>query len=106
MDDEFTLTFVTCASQEEAERIGEALVTEKLAACVSIVPGVTSIYFWQGKLCKETERLLLIKSRAARSDAMSARIRALHSYTVPEIVNVRIAAGNPAYLNWVREATR
>lgn len=101
-----TLTFVTCSSQEEAEKIAEALVSEKLAACVNLLPGVTSIYYWEGKLCKESERLLVIKSVASRQDALQRRVRSLHSYVVPEVVTVPIAAGNPDYLRWVEECTR
>jgi len=101
-----TVTFVTCASQEEAEKIAETLVRERLAACVNIVPAVTSIYFWQGSLCKETERLLVIKSTLLKQEQLQSRVRALHSYTVPEIVSWPLPLGNPDYLRWVEESTR
>jgi periplasmic divalent cation tolerance protein len=101
-----TLTFVTCKDRAQARRIATALVRERLAACVNVVPGVTSIYAWEGRLEQGREVLLLIKSRAALSRKLAARVRALHSYSVPEVVTVRIASGNPAYLRWVRESTR
>lgn len=100
------ITFVTCATAEEAGRIGETLVREKLAACVNLVPGVRSIYEWEGKLCNESEILLVIKSSAAARDRMAERVRSLHSYSVPEIVTIPIAAGNPAYLKWVEDSAR
>jgi periplasmic divalent cation tolerance protein len=81
-------------------------VKEKLAACVNIVPGVTSVYAWEGKTEEAREVLLVIKSRKALSKRLTARIRALHSYQVPEVITLPIASGNPDYLRWVRESTR
>ena len=101
-----TLTFVTCADRAQARRIAEALVREKLAACVSVLPGLTSIYTWKGKVEKAREVLLLVKSRAALAKRLAARVRKLHSYSVPEVVTVRIDSGLPDYLRWIRESTR
>lgn len=101
-----TVTLVTCATPREARRIARALVTGRLAACVNIVPGVTSIYRWEGKIERGREVLLVIKSRAALSRRLVARVRALHSYKVPEVVTLPIASGDPDYLRWVRESTR
>ncbi len=101
-----TLTFVTCKDRAQARRIARTLIREKLAACVNLVPGVTSIYVWKGKLEEAPELLLLIKSRAALSKRLAARVRALHSYSVPEVITIPIASGNPAYLRWIRESTR
>ena len=100
------VTLVTCKDRAQARKIARALVAERLAACVNVVPGVGSIYVWEGKLEESKEVLLLIKSRAALSKKLAARVRALHSYQVPEVVTLPIAAGNPAYLRWIREATR
>ena len=101
-----TISFTTCKDRRQAARIARALVKEKLAACVNIVPGIASIYVWEGKLEEGREVLLLIKSRAALSKRLTARVKQLHSYAVPEVVTVPIASGNPDYLRWVRESTR
>lgn len=101
-----TVTLVTCRDARQGRRIGETLVREKLAACVNVLPGVTSIYIWKGKLERSREALLIIKSRGALSKRLSRRVRELHSYEAPEVVTLRIASGNPAYLRWVRESTR
>jgi len=102
---EFSITFVTCGTVENAEKIAESLVLEKLAACVNILPGVTSVFFWEGKLSKEKEHLLIIKSREAVSEKMSRRIKDMHDYSVPEIISFPIASGNPDYLQWVKDGT-
>lgn len=101
-----TVTLVTCKDARQARRMAVALVKERLAACVNIVPGVTSIYAWEGKLEEGREVLLVIKSRAALGRRLVARVRALHTYAVPEVVSFPIADGNPEYLRWVRESTR
>ena len=99
-----TVSFVTCASKEQAERIARALVEEKLAACVNIVPSVTSVYVWEGRLTVEPETLLIIKSTADRSERLVRRVRELHSYAVPEVVTLAVASGNPDYLRWVEQS--
>ncbi len=106
MADDFIVVFVTAGSPEEAERIAEGLVSDRLAACVNIVPAVRSLYVWEGNLCREGETLLVIKSRMARWEALAARVRELHSYQVPEIIALPIAAGSGDYLRWVEERVR
>jgi periplasmic divalent cation tolerance protein len=101
-----TITFATCKDRRQAGKIARALVREKLAACVNIVPGIASIYAWEGKVEEAREVLLLIKSRGALSKQLAARVKELHSYSVPEVVTIPIASGNPDYLRWVRESTR
>jgi periplasmic divalent cation tolerance protein len=101
-----TITFTTCKDRRQAAAIAKALVMEKLAACVNIVPAVDSIYVWEGKLEESREVLLIIKSRTALSKKLTARVKQLHSYSVPEVVTIPIASGNPDYLRWVRESTR
>ncbi len=100
-----TITFVTCRDARQARRMSETLVRERLAACVNIVPRVTSVYIWEGKLERSSECLLVIKSCSTLSRRLTGRVRELHTYSVPEVVTFRIASGNPAYLRWVREST-
>lgn len=97
--------YVTCASSEEASRIGRAVVEERLAACANILPGLVSIYRWQGRIETGQEVALVLKTRAERVEALTARIRALHSYSVPCVVALPILAGNPDYLAWLAEET-
>ena len=101
-----SITFSTCKDLRQANRIARTLVKEKLAACVNIVPGIASIYTWKGKIEEGKEVLLVIKSRSSLSKRLTARVKALHSYSVPEVVTIPIASGNPDYLRWVRESTR
>jgi periplasmic divalent cation tolerance protein len=101
-----TVTLVTCKDRPQARRLARTLVRERLAACVTIVPGVRSMYAWKGRIEESREALLIIKSRAALSKRLGARVRALHTYAVPEVVTLAIAGGSPEYLRWVRESTR
>ncbi|MFN3841902.1 MAG: divalent-cation tolerance protein CutA [Rehaibacterium terrae] len=100
------LIHCTCPDRDQAERIARALVEERLAACVSLLPGLRSVYRWQGAVESADETLLLIKTAADRFDDLQARLRALHPYELPEIVAVEIAAGLPPYLDWIVEETR
>jgi len=88
-----------------AERIAATVVGERLAACVNIVPGLTSIYRWEGQVQRDAELLLLIKTRQAIYPLLESRIRALHPYQVPEIIALPIQAGSAAYLNWIAANT-
>ncbi|MDQ7778667.1 MAG: divalent-cation tolerance protein CutA [Planctomycetota bacterium] len=88
-----------------AERIARALVGERLAACVNIVPQLRSIYRWQGKICNDLERLLLIKTTSARFRALEKRVRELHPYDVPEIIALKISAGEKRYLAWLFDSS-
>ena len=97
----FGLVTCACAGAEEAERIAHALVEERLAACVQILPGVRSIYRWQGKVESAEEILLLIKTSEEKFDRLQARVTGLHSYEVPEIVALRITAASSQYLGWL-----
>lgn len=97
------VVLVTTPSVEEGQSIARSLVTERLAACVNVVPGVRSLFFWEGQLQEETEALLVIKTCRERYAALQARILELHTYSVPEILALPVEAGSPAYLAWVRE---
>jgi periplasmic divalent cation tolerance protein len=96
------LIYVTATGRDEAIRIAEAVVSERLAACANILDGVTSVFHWDGKLCRENETVLILKTREEKAEALTARIKALHSYECPCIVMLPIEGGNPAFLEWVR----
>jgi periplasmic divalent cation tolerance protein len=98
---------VLCSCPDEAvgERIGSALVEERLAACVNRVPGIASTYRWQGKVDRARECLLLIKTTSERFDALRERIVALHPYELPEVIAVDIALGHAPYLAWIATET-
>ena len=102
----FIVVFVTCGSEDEGLKIARALVEEKLAACANMVSPLRSIYRWEGKICDEKEWLLLIKTRQSRFEDLAKRVKALHSYSVPEIIALPITEGSPAYLNWISENTK
>lgn len=95
------VAFSTAPDAETAARIARALVEERLAACVNLVPGVRSIYRWRDRVEDEAEVLLVIKTRAERVEALGERLRALHPYEVPELVALPVAAGLAPYLEWV-----
>jgi periplasmic divalent cation tolerance protein len=97
------VAFSTAPDADTAARIARALVDERLAACVNLVPGVRSIYRWQGALEDAAEVLLVIKTRAERLEALSARLRTLHPYELPELVALPAVGGLDAYLAWVAE---
>jgi periplasmic divalent cation tolerance protein len=96
------LVFSTTDTIDLAQKIASALVNSNEAACVNIVPGIRSVYRWEGRLCDEAESLLIIKSTLDKFDAINARIHSLHTYKVPEVIAIPIAAGDSAYLNWLR----
>jgi periplasmic divalent cation tolerance protein len=99
------IVLVTATSQEEAARIGTSLVDEHLAACVNILPEVRSLFFWEGKTRDEREALLIVKSGLPLMDRLVARVKELHSYTVPEIIALPIVAGSREYLDWMQSST-
>jgi periplasmic divalent cation tolerance protein len=98
--------FTTTASREDAERIGQAVVDQRLAACVQLVGPITSIYRWQGAIETSQEWLCLIKSRQDLYADLEAAIRRLHPYEVPEILAMPVLAGNPSYLAWLDTEVR
>jgi len=101
---EAVVGFVTCSSRAEARAVARAILTKKLAACVNIVVGLESHYWWKNKLEHARECLLLIKTTRARQRAVVNVVKAAHSYEVPEVIFVPIATGERRYLKWVREA--
>lgn len=97
---------VTVSSTEEARKIAGALVERKLAACVNIAPGLTSIYMWQGRVCDEPEHLMIIKTSAGKVEQVIACVRELHSYDTPEIIFLPIKEGLKSYLDWIDDCLR
>ena len=98
--------FVTCSSRAEARKIARAILTKKLAACVNIVSGLESRYWWQGKLESAREYLLLIKTTRARQRAVMDTVKAVHSYEVPEVIFVPVTEGERRYLTWIRKCVK
>jgi periplasmic divalent cation tolerance protein len=102
---DYIVVFVTCASEKEGEEIAQALVQEKLAACVNIVPGLKSVFHWKGKISAEEEVLLMIKTKDELFEKLKKRVIDLHSYEVPEVIALGILAGNEKYLDWLKKET-
>jgi len=98
------VVFVTSSDTGEAARLADTLVSEQLAACVNVVPGIESVYRWEGKITRDIETLLIIKTTDARYAELERRIKELHSYTTPEVVAIRIERGSEQYLNWLRDS--
>ena len=97
--------FVTASSEEEAIRIGRALVEARLAACVNVLSRVKSIYRWEEKLTEDYEILMIVKTQSALFSDLAECVQRLHSYTVPEIIALPIIEGSEPYLNWIKENT-
>lgn len=105
MSIEEIVVYITTANEEEAAKIARALVETKLAACVNIVKNIRSIYTWQDKVEDETEALMIVKTQKKHFGALSAKVKELHSYSVPEIIALPIIEGSGDYLKWLREVT-
>lgn len=99
------VVLVTCPNQKVGQQLGHALVQERLAACVNVIPEITSIYRWEGKICRDAEVLLVIKTRRMRLSALIRRVKALHPYSVPEVIALPLVGGSASYLSWVCDST-
>jgi periplasmic divalent cation tolerance protein len=99
------VVFVTTASEEEAARIGRAVVEDGLAACANVIPRIRSIFRWEGKVSDEQEALMLLKTRADLFDDLAKAVKRHHSYDVPEIIALPIGRGSADYLKWIRDVT-
>jgi periplasmic divalent cation tolerance protein len=102
MPDTVLLCYCTCPDVASAQKLADALVGERLAACVNRIPGIASTYHWKGEVVTEREELLLIKTTAAQFPALKERLLALHPYELPELIAVPITEGHHPYLDWVR----
>lgn len=99
------LIYVTAPSGDEARRLGRALVEERLAACANIIPGIVSIYRWDGAMQEDDEVALILKTQDRLVDRLTKRVRALHPYQCPCVVALPIEGGNPAFLQWIVDET-
>ena len=94
----------TVGTEDEANRLARELVSRRHAGCVNILPVARSVYRWQGKVCEDSEFLLIIKSTAEEYPAIEVAIRELHSYELPEILSFQVTDGEPGFLKWIAES--
>ncbi len=99
------LIYMTMETEADAERIGRALVSERLAACINIVAGMRSMYWWDGAVQQSSETILVAKTRKSLVDRLTERVRELHAYDCPCIVSLAIDGGNPVFLDWIDAET-
>jgi periplasmic divalent cation tolerance protein len=100
------MVYMTMESPEQARTIGRALVEDRLAACVNIVEGMTSLYWWQGKIDEGHETILIAKTRAELVPRLTDKVKAMHSYSCPCVVSLPIEGGNQAFIDWIEAETR
>ena len=105
MSTEYITVLITAPNEEEAAKISRTVVEESLAACVSIIRSVRSIYRWQGRVEDESEVLMIAKTKRALFDRLKGRIKELHSYEVPEIIGLPVIEGSKQYLDWLSQET-
>lgn len=106
MDHELVVVLITTGDEQEAEQVATALLQSRLAACVNMLPGLTSLYWWEGRIDRSQEVLLLAKTRRELVPMLVEVVRGAHSYEVFEAVALPILAGNPEYLRWIVDETR
>ncbi|GKV33602.1 hypothetical protein SLEP1_g42089 [Rubroshorea leprosula] len=100
------VVYVTVPNREAGKKLAESIVKAKLAACVNIVPGLESVYEWEGKIHTDPEELLIIKTRESLLEALTQHVKANHEYDVPEVIALPITGGSPQYLEWLKKNTR
>lgn len=101
METEFLVIYCTCPDRSVADLIATAVIEKRLAACVNVMPDITSVYRWQGQVRRDAELLLIIKTHYSMYATLEARIRELHPYEVPEIIALPIVQGARSYLDWI-----
>ncbi len=101
-----SIVYMTAESPEQARAIAEKLIEERLAACVNLFPGMESIYHWKGKVERDSESAFIAKTKPELVDSLIKRVRQLHSYETPCIVEIPIDRGDPDFLKWIHEQTR
>ncbi|RWR92487.1 protein CutA, chloroplastic [Cinnamomum micranthum f. kanehirae] len=100
------VVYVTVPNKEAGKKLAESILKEKLAACVNRVPGIESMYFWEGKIQTDSEELLIIKTRESLLKALTEHVKSNHEYEVPEVISMPITGGNLKYLEWIKNSTR
>ena len=100
------LVLTTVAADDRAESLAHQLVEERLAACVNLLPPMTSVYRWKGRVERDAERQLVIKTTRGRLAALQSRLGELHGYELPELIVLSVEAGGEAYLEWARQAVQ
>nr|XP_016482037.1 PREDICTED: protein CutA, chloroplastic-like [Nicotiana tabacum] len=100
------VVYVTVPNKELGKKLAGSIVKEKLAACVNRVPGVESVYEWEGEVQTDSEELLIIKTRESLLEALTEHVKANHEYDVPEVIAMPIVGGSPQYLEWLKNSTR
>jgi periplasmic divalent cation tolerance protein len=105
-DSRFIVIFSTAGNSEEASRIAEKLVSDRLVACVNIVPGIQSIYWWKDGVQKDQEVLMVMKTKKSKYQDVERAIKSLHSYEVPEIISIPLENGFEGYLKWIEDTLK
>lgn len=100
----FSVVYITSPTQEVAKKIARGLIENNLAACVNIIPSITSIYKWEGKIEEDSELLLMVKTRTQRVEEVTAFVKANHPYSVPEVISSPIEAGHDLYLKFLNDS--
>lgn len=100
----YIVVFVTVGNKKEAKKISQKILERKLAACVNIVPSISSYYWWKGKVDSSKEVLLIIKTKKELFNKLKNSIKKIHSYSIPEIIALPIEFGNSEYLNWIDDS--
>ncbi|AWR99953.1 divalent-cation tolerance protein CutA [Metallosphaera hakonensis] len=104
MDGDYVMILTTLPGEEEGKKIARTLVEEKIAACVNLIPRLTSVYRWEGKVVEDNEVLALIKTTSSKAEEAMKRLKELHPYKVPEILALAIKNGFKPYLDWIDES--
>ncbi len=103
---DISLVYITASDTDEAAMIGEVLVKENLVACANIINNMSSIYRWQGKICENSETVMICKTKSRLVDLIIDRVTSVHSYDCPCIIAIPVRGGNPEFLNWIDSETR
>jgi len=102
----YLIAYITTKDALEARKIGEAVVNERIAACANIIPAIDSVYWWKGKLQKDKEAVLILKTKKSLAKKLIKRVKELHGYGVPCIDMIEIMDGNPDCFKWIEEVTK